>query len=219
MTLIADQPVRVGDFCRFDDKLGTVEDVGLRSTRIRTLDRTLLTIPNGDFSQTQIENFGKRDRIRLYCMVGLRYETTPDQLRHVITELRRLLVAHPRVTPEPARVRFVGFGAYSLDLEVFAYVATSDWNEFLAVREDVYLRMMDIVADSGTGFAFPSSTTYLSRDGGLDDERTRAAEQTVRQWREESKLPFPGLEPETVSELEDTLDYPPRGSVATEVQR
>jgi MscS family membrane protein len=218
VTLIADQPVRVGDFCRFGDKLGTVEDVGLRSTRVRTLDRTVLTIPNGDFSQTQIENFGKRDRIRLYCMIGLRYETTPDQLRHVITELRRLLVAHPSVTPEPARVRFVGFGAYSLDLEVFGYVATSDWSEFLAVREDIYLRMMDIVAESGTGFAFPSSTTYLSRDGGLDAERTRKAEQTVRQWREESKLPFPGLDSQTISELEDSLDYPPRGSVATETK-
>ena len=216
VTLVADQPVRVGDFCRFGDKVGTVEDIGLRSTRVRTLDRTLLTIPNGDFSQTQIENFGKRDRIRLFCMIGLRYETTPDQLRHVITGLRRLLVAHPRVTPEPARVRFVGFGAYSLDLEVFAYVATSEWSEFLAVREDIFLRMMDIIAESGTGFAFPSSTTYLSRDGGLDGERTQKAEETVRQWREESKLPFPGLGPEMISELEDTLDYPPRGAVVTD---
>jgi MscS family membrane protein len=217
VTLIADQPVRVGDFCRFGDKLGTVEDVGLRSTRVRTPDRTVLTIPNGDFSQTQIENFGERDRIRLFCMLGLRYETTPDQLRHVITGLRRLLVAHPKVTPDPARVRFVGFGAYSLDLEVFAYVATADWNEFLAVREDIFLRMMEIVAESGTGFAFPSNTTYLARDGGMDKERTREAEHVVRQWREESKLPFPGLGAETISELEDTLDYPPRGTVAIDV--
>jgi MscS family membrane protein len=216
VTLIADQPVRVGNFCRFGDKVGTVEDVGLRSTRVRTLDRTVISIPNAEFSQTQIENFGPRDRIRLFCMLGLRYETTPDQMRHVITGLRRLLIAHPKVTPEPARVRLVGFGAYSLDLEVFAYIATSDWNEFLAVREDIFLRMMEIIAESGTGFAFPSNTTYLSRDGGLDAERSRQAEEEVRAWRDGSKLPFPGLDSETVAGLEDTLDYPPLGSAVAE---
>ena len=214
VTLIADQPVRVGDFCRFGDKIGTVEDVGLRSTRVRTLDRTVVSVPNAEFSQIQIENFGPRDRVRLFCTIGLRYETTPDQLRHVLTGLRRLLISHPRVTPDPARVRFVGFGAYSLDLEVFAYVGTSDWSEFLSIREDIFLRMMDTISESGTGFAFPSTTTYLSRDDGLDEKRARDAERTVERWREESKLPFPSWSPEAIAEVEDSLDFPPRGSVA-----
>jgi MscS family membrane protein len=106
----------------------------------------------------------------------------------------------------------VGFGAYSLDLEVFAYIATSDWNEFLQIREDIFLRMMDVVEESGTGFAFPSQTTYLSRDRGLDDERARKAEEEVEGWREESKLPFPSFDDARIAELDDTLDYPPRGS-------
>ncbi len=212
VSVLIDQPVRPGDFCKFGDKTGTVEDIGVRSTRIRTLDRTVVSIPNAEFSTMQLENFALRDRIRLFTTLGLRYETTPDQLRHVIAGLRRLLLSHPKVLPEPLRVRFAGFGAYSLDIEMFAYVETQDINEFQGVREDIFLRVMQIVADSGTGFAFPSSTTYLARDGGLDAERTKAAEAQVKQWREAGKLMFPNYSPQEIQEMDDTLDWPPKGS-------
>ena len=212
VTLTADQPVRVGDFCRFGDKTGTVEEVGLRSTRVRTLDRTIITVPNAEFSQVQIENYAARDRIRLACTLALRYETTPDQLRLLLTELRKLLAAHPKVDADPVRVRFVAFGASSLDVEVFAYVRTQDFNEFLAVREDVFLRIMEIVKACGSGFAFPSQTLYLGRDGGPDAARARAAEQTVKKWREEGTLPFPDLPPDLIASIDDSLDYPPEGS-------
>jgi MscS family membrane protein len=183
LTLLVDQPVRVGDFCRFGDRLGTVEEVGLRSTRVRTLDRTLVTVPNGEFASLQLENYTRRDRIWLRATLGLRYETTPDQLRCVLEDLRRLLRLDARVDPDPARVRFVGFGAYSLDLEVFAYVRTADYGEFLAIQEDLYLAMMDVVAAAGTSFAFPSQTIYGASDPGLDAEKTRAAEARARQPR------------------------------------
>ena len=213
VSLIADQPVRVGDFCKFgDNKMGTVEEIGLRSTRVRTLDRTLVTIPNSEFSEVQLENFAARDRFRLMTMIGLRYETSPDQLRFTLAEIRKLLIAHPKVTESPARIRFVGFGAHSLDLELFAYVSAIDWNEFLQVREDIYLRIMDIVRDGGTGFAFPSQTLYLGRDGGLDAETTRRAEEEVRRWRETDELPFPDFDENTVAQLDNTADYPPRGA-------
>jgi MscS family membrane protein len=212
VTLIADRPVRVGDFCRFGDRVGTVEEIGLRSTRVRTLDRTVVSIPNAEFSGMQLENFALRDRIWLSAKIGLRYETTPDQLRWVLVELKKLLLAHPKVHPDPARVRFTGFGAYSLDLEIFAYIVTADINEFHAVREDLLLRIMDVVAASGTGFAFPSQTIYAAGDGGLDPARSRAAEAEVRRWREERKLYLPAVPPEVAAELDDTLDYPPVGS-------
>lgn len=212
VTLLADRPVRVGDFCRFGDKIGTVEEIGLRSTRIRTLDRTLVTVPNAEFSALQIENFAARDRIRLFTVLGLRYETTNEQLRYVLARLREMLLAHPKIDPDPARVRFVGFGAYSLDLEVFAYARTSDWNEFLQIREDVFLRVMDIVEEAGTGFAFPSSTTYVGRDEGLDEKAAREAEARVAAWREASELPFPEFSPERRAAVLDTLDWPPEGS-------
>ncbi|MCB1095788.1 MAG: mechanosensitive ion channel [Verrucomicrobiae bacterium] len=211
-TLYADCPLSVGDFCRYGDRIGTVEQIGLRSTRIRSPDRTVVSIPNSEFANLQLENFAKRDRMLFRTTLGLRYETTPDQLRFVLAELRRLLIAHPKVDPDPARIRFAGIGAYSLDVEAFAYVATSDWNEFLAIREDIYLRILDIVAECGTGFAFPSQTNYLARDHGTDPGLTKQAESTVARWREMGDLPFPHFPEDVIGELSNRLDYPPKGS-------
>jgi len=212
VTLFADRPVQVGDFCRYQGEVGTVEEIGLRSTRIRSLDRTVVSIPNAEFSNLKLENFAKRDRMRLFTMIGVRYETTPDQMRFLLARLREILLAHPRVTDDPARVRFVAFGAYSLDLEVFAYVNTADWNELLAIREDIYLLFMAAVSEAGTGFAFPSTTTYVGRDDGLDEEASRLAEARVKQWRETGELPFPAFSRERRSEVENTLVWPPPGS-------
>jgi MscS family membrane protein len=192
--------------------VGTVEEIGLRSTRVRTLDRTVVAIPNAEFSNLRLENFAPRDRMRLWTLIGVRYETTPDQLRYLLARLREILLAHPRVTEDPARVRFVGFGAYSLDMEIFAYVDTSDWNEFLGIREGIYLLFMDAVKEAGTGFAFPSSTTYLGRDDGLDPKEARQAEQRVAEWREKGRLPFPNFPDELRQEVENTLPWPPPGS-------
>jgi small-conductance mechanosensitive channel len=210
--LYADRPVSIGDFCRYGDRIGTVENIGLRSTRIRSLERTLVTVPNGEFANLQLENFTRRERMLLKTVLQLRYETTPDQLRYVLARLRELLLAHPRVTDTPARVRFIGFGAYSLDLEVFAYVNTPDFDEFLGIQEDIFLRMSDIVTESGTGFAFPAQVHYIAQDQGVDAARTRAAEDAVEQWRSESKLPFPEFPQGYRWELQNTLDYPPPGS-------
>jgi MscS family membrane protein len=213
MELVGDRPVAVGDFCRFGDQIGTVEDIGLRSVRIRTLDRTVVAVPNSQFASLQLENFAQRDRIRFYTVLGLRYETTAEQLRFVLVELKKLLVAHPKVHPDPARVRFVGFGAFSLDLEIYAYVETADWAEFLAIREDLLLRIMEIVESTGSGFAFPSQTLYLGKDDGLDETRSRAAEAQIREWRERHELPLPDPTPAVIRAADDTLTYPPEGSV------
>jgi MscS family membrane protein len=216
ISVIADQPVRVGDFCRFGDKVGIVEDIGLRSTRVRTLDRTVVTIPNAEFAQTQLENFAKRDRIWYHPSLGLRYETTPDQIRYILVEIRKLLYAHPRVEPDPARIRFAGFGAYSLDLDIFAYVRATDYGEYLEVAEDLNLRIMDIVERAGSGFAFPSQTLYVEQGEGLDAEKARAAQAEVETWREKRELMLPKFPREEIERLAATLDYPPRGSALHE---
>jgi MscS family membrane protein len=160
--LFADAPVRVGEFCRFGDKLGTVEAIGLRSVRVRGIDRTVITIPNADFSQLELVNFSRRDSILLQATLQLVYETTPDQLRLVLVRLRELLLEHPKISPEPARVRFIRYGESSLDVEIFAYVMTRDFNEFLAIQEELNLRIKDLVEDAGSGFAFPSQTLYVA---------------------------------------------------------
>lgn len=212
IAVIADQPVRVGDFCRFGDKLGVVEDIGLRSTRLRTLDRTVVSVPNAEFAQIQLENFAKRDQIWYHPRIGVRYETTPDQLRYILVEIRKMLYAHPRVDPDPARIRFAGFGAYSLDLDIFAYVQATDYGEYLEIAEDLNLRIMDIVERAGTGFAFPSQTLYVGKDDGLNGERARAAESEVEAWRKERRLFLPQFPPEEIERLAASLDYPPEGS-------
>jgi MscS family membrane protein len=206
------QPVRVGEFCAFGDKLGTVEEIGLYATRVRTLDRTVVTVPNAQFSTMQIENYARRDRFWYHPRISLRYETTPDQIRYVLVEIRKMLYAHPRVDADPARVRFVGFGASSLDVDIFAYVHGADYSEFLEVAEDLNLRIMDIVSAAGSSFAFPSQTTYIESGEGLDRERAREAEERVRAWRERNELLLPRFPAETIAALDDTLAYPPAGS-------
>jgi len=189
VALVTDQPVRVGDFCRFGDRAGTVETIGFRSTRVRTLERTVVTIPNAEFAGLQLENFGKRDQILFRTTLGLRYETTPDQIRHILVEVERMLSIHPKVAPDSLWVRFVGFGAYSLNLQIFAYIRTREYGEFLIAREEILLRLMDIVHTSGSDFAFPSQTMYLGGEVPLDAEKARAAEAQVQTWLESGKLP------------------------------
>jgi MscS family membrane protein len=123
-TLFADKPVRVGDFCHFGDEEGIVEEIGLRSTRIRKRNDVLVTVPNADFSQMQLENSARILQRVYHETLGLRYETTPDQLRYVLAKLREMLIGHPKVSPYRLHVRFRGFGAYSLDVEVYARTHT-----------------------------------------------------------------------------------------------
>ncbi|MGD2056683.1 MAG: mechanosensitive ion channel family protein [Gammaproteobacteria bacterium] len=219
LNLFADRPVRVGDFCRYGEdpspewqRNGIVESIGLRSTRIRGLDDTVTTIPNGDFSRMHLVNYSLRSRILLKTVLGLRYETTDDQLRFVLASLREMLLAHPRVIDEKPRVRFAGFGDFALQVEVRANLNTTDLNEYRAIREDLLLRMMKIVQEAGTGFAFPSRTVYHTRDPGLDAERQQAAEKEVRAWCAAQELPFPYFTAEYRKKIRDTLDYPPEGS-------
>ena len=212
LSLFADKPILTGDFCKYGDEIGTVEAIGIRSTRMRGIDRTLTTIPNGALSKMPVVNFTQRDRMLIHTIIGVRYETSPDQLRFLLAKMREMLLGHPRIDPDPARVRFIGFGSSSLDLEVFAYAVTRDWNEFLGIQEDVLLRVMDIVEQSGTAFAFPSQMLYFTRDQGLDGGKVQAAEAQVRQWRDESSLPFPNFSPEQKQLRRGLLVYPPPGS-------
>jgi MscS family membrane protein len=165
LVVIGDQPVRVGDFCRIGERQGTVERVGLWSTRIRTVERSVVSVPNAAFFTLQVDNLQQRDRILFTAILRLRYETTPAQLRAAIGGIRAVLTGHPKVDRNPARVRFTGFGSDALELEVFAYIVTTDVDEFAAIREELGLRIMDVVAEAGTAFAVPTRTVHLSGDG------------------------------------------------------
>ena len=213
MMVIGDSPIRVGNFCRVGTLMGTVEDIGLRSTRIRTLGRTMVSIPNAELASQSIENFALRDKLLFNPVLSVRYETTAEQLRYVLAEIRALLYRHERIETASARVRFVRCGQSGLDLEIFAYVSVADYDQFLAIQEDLLLRLMDIVEAAGTGLAFPSQTLYLAKDGGTDADKSARAVEAVREWRERGELPFPDVTPEQKAGLHGTVAYPPDESV------
>jgi MscS family membrane protein len=161
LSIGVDQPMREGDFVKVYDFVGTVEEIGLRSTRVRTLDRTLITIPNGELANQRIESFTARDRIRLACVLGLVYQTTAGQMRAVLTDLERVLREHPKIWPDAIVVRFRELASSSLDIEIMAWFQTADWSEFQAIRQDVLLQFMEVVERHGTGFAYPTQTLHL----------------------------------------------------------
>ncbi|MEM1169466.1 MAG: mechanosensitive ion channel domain-containing protein [Cyanobacteria bacterium P01_H01_bin.35] len=212
LILLTDRPVKVGEYCRFGDEEGTIVEIGLRSTRILSINGDLISIPNSQFSELKLANKSRRDRILLRQTIGLRYETTSDQLRFVLAKFREMILAHPKLLEQGARVRLIKYNDYSRDVEIFVYVDTGKLAEFLAIQEDVLLRVNDIVELSGTGFAFPSQTNYISQDSGLEPERSRAAEAEVKLWRSKGILPFPDLSTEQRDQFRDTLDFPPEGS-------
>jgi MscS family membrane protein len=184
LSIFADEPVRVGDLCRFGGTLGVVEEIGLRSTRIRTPDRTLVTIPNAEFSQLQLENLTIRDKYRFATSLALRSDTSPEQLRRILGALRKLLEAHPKVDADSARARFVKVGAYSFDVEVTAYFATEGPDEFADIVEEVNFEIVDAVRSAGSDFALPSQTTYTEPGKGLHPTKVRALQEPEEARRE-----------------------------------
>jgi len=164
ISIIADQAVHVGDTLKLGDVVGTVETVGLRSTRIRTPDRTLVIIPNGQIANMSVENLSARDRFWFHPLVGLRYETTPTQVREIVTGVRTLLMEQRSVDSTSVRVRLLRLGAFSLDVDIFAYVYAGDWNHFLEIQQELLLDIMEIAEQTGAKVALPSQTMYLATD-------------------------------------------------------
>ncbi|MGZ7032499.1 MAG: mechanosensitive ion channel family protein, partial [Thermoanaerobaculia bacterium] len=159
VTIVTDKPIHVGDYCQAGSTEGGVESIGLRSTRIRTLDRALVTIPNGQLAGMAIGNLTHRDKFLFRHNIRLRYETTADQLRQVLTNIRKMMWAHSKLEAGTIRIRLIRFADYSLDLEVFAYVLTHDTPAFLEIQEELLLAIMDIIEESGTSVALPFQTT------------------------------------------------------------
>ena len=210
--LYIDKPIRVGDYCEFGNMGGTVETIGIRSTQIRSLDRTLISMPNAQFADMQIVNWARCDKMIITHTIGLRYETEDDQLRFVLAKVREMFHSHPRIDKETIRVRFAGYGASSLDIDIRVYAMTREFNDFFAIKEDVLLRINDIVKRAGTSFAFPSQTIYMSTDEGLDAEMGEAAKKEVAAWRSARQLPFPRFSESELEHFSGKIDYPPRGS-------
>jgi MscS family membrane protein len=196
LILYADRPVRVGDVFRLGDRIGVVDEIGLRSTRIRTIERSIIAIPNSDMVRREIENLTLQDRIPLRTRLRLGLETTPDQVRRLLASLVGLIRQHPRLVQSKGGARLVGYGEYSVDVDVRAFAATTDYFEFLAIREDVLLRVMGLVEEAGTRLAVPVRLQLTAEDAGLDRERAHGAEPSPRPGLADGSPAAPARTPE-----------------------
>lgn len=156
--LLTDKALAVGDLCRVADRTGWIEDITLRSVRVRTLEQTLLSIPAGALAQANIENFSTRGKMPIQSTLRLQYGTTSEQLRKVIRSVQDVLDSHVQLEPGSARIRLVNLGAQALELELFAYVLTVDGPQFMKLREDILLQVTEIVESSGTAFVRPDQS-------------------------------------------------------------
>jgi MscS family membrane protein len=184
IAILSDRALQIGDACRIGDQTGTVEDIGLRSTKIRTQDRTLVSIPNGTLASAVLENYRWRDKILTRQIVRLPYDLTIDHLRYVLEQMRAVLDIHPKIEAKTWRVRLLRFADYAYEVEVYAYILERDYNEFLAAQEDVLVKVTEAVERAGTGFALPSSTQVLVDDKWPRSERAKAAEETMKKARD-----------------------------------
>ena len=192
VSLLMDKAVQVGDFCQIGDQLGTVEDIGLRSLKLRTLDQNLSVVPNGSLAQMQFQNMARRSKLLINQTFSLRIETQVEQLRFVLDRVQEMLDQHPTIEPGTCRVRVTSFVGAAFQLELFAYGQIGDWAQFTVIRQDVILKIAEIVEASGTRFAAPTQLAYLSRDAGLDAEKTNNAVSRATELRTNDIFRFPG---------------------------
>jgi MscS family membrane protein len=163
ITLYTQQPVRIGDFCRVGDTTGTIEEIGLRTTFIRTLANTLIAVPNSTLATLPIDNISAREKILYRPSLRLRYDTEPEKIRKVLEGIRELLSKHERVMKKGSRVRFNEIGDDALKIEVFAYLNTKVWQEYLELAEELNLLILDVVAREGTSLSLPASTLHIEQ--------------------------------------------------------
>ena len=162
-TIFFDQPFTVGDVVTVGSVTGTVEKVGFRSTRIRTFDKSLVTVPNKKMIDAELDNLGLRPVRRVKFNIGLTYETTAEQIKDIVKEIQEMVNLHEK-TNQDGKVRFQEFGASSLDIMVMYFVNSPRWEDLINVKEDVNYKIMEIVKKHKSNFAFPSSTVYLQKN-------------------------------------------------------
>ncbi len=192
VSLLMDKALHVGNFCKIGNQVGTVEDIGLRSIKLRTLDQSLLVVPNGSLAQMQFENFGPRRKCLINQHFTLRIETQVQQLRLVLDQVQMMLGQQPAIETGTSRIRVANFAGAAFELELWAYATTADWAAFTVIRQDVILKIAEIVEAAGTRFAAPTQLTYLSTDAGIALEKANDLVHHVTELRASDAFRYPG---------------------------
>ena len=162
IALLLDNSIRVGEWVKVAGVEGVVEGVGMRTTKIRSFQKSLYTVPNHLIANNPIENFSRRGVRRIKMSVGLTYDTNSRQLERIILEIRDMLQQHPRISQkETLLVNFNAFGDSALNIFIYAFSNTAKWDKYLSIREEVHMNIIKIVEENGSAFAFPSQSIYL----------------------------------------------------------
>lgn len=162
-TIFFDRPFTVGDVVKVGTVTGLVEKVGFRSTRIKTFDKSVVTVPNKKMIDAELDNLGLRPVRRVKFHIGLTYDTSTEQIKNIVSDIQEMINSHEK-TNEEGKVRFQEFGASSLDIMVLYYVNSPKWEDLIDVKEDVNYKIMDIVKKHNSDFAFPSTSVYLHQN-------------------------------------------------------
>jgi MscS family membrane protein len=184
ISILVDRAVLVGDACKIGDQRGIVEDIGLRSTKLRTEERTLVSIPNGTVATSVLENFRLRDKILFRQVLRLRYDLAPDHVRYVLDQLRQVLSRHSKVEEATARVRLLKLGENAIEVEIYGYILVREYREFLVVQEELILQAMDVLENSGAAVALPTQTTLVTRDAWIDPQKAAAVQKAMEKSRD-----------------------------------
>lgn len=163
-SLLADKSIRIGEWISVDGNEGIVEDIGMRTTKIRAFDKSLIIAPNQLVANSPVYNFSRRGVRRINISIGLTYSTTKAQIIKIVDEIRSMLEMHEEISKKDTLlVNFESFGASSLNIFIYTYATTADWKKYLQIRQDVHIKIMDIVENNGAAFAFPSTTLYVEK--------------------------------------------------------
>ena len=213
LTMYISRPISPGDFCKFGDTLGTVEEIGLRATRIRKLDRTVVHIPNSEFASKKLENFAETDRRHYQQRLRLRLDTTPDNIRQLLIALKELLLSHGKVLPDDRRVRFQDIEDDAFVICVNAYVSVRTILEYKAIEEDLNLHLIEILEQHSVKLATPQQHVSIERVLRENHDPADQAKSEIEALKKAKKLPLPNFSPEDIREMRNTIPYPPEGSV------
>jgi MscS family membrane protein len=164
LTIFSQASLRVGDFCRYGTEMGTVEDIGLRTTRLRTLTNTVVSVPNARIASEEVENLSYRTKMRYWPTLRLRHDTTEEQMRAIMDRITESLEQNEQVYEDPLRVRFTDFDDDAILIKVHSFIKTTDYTVFLGIAEEINFQIKEIVKSAGASFALPGRAIYMEGD-------------------------------------------------------
>jgi MscS family membrane protein len=204
LMIFVDRPFQIGDWVKIGDAEGIVEEVGFRSTRVRTFYNSLVTVPNAHFTEAAIDNMGLREYRRYSTVLNLTYDTTPQQMEAFVEGIRAIVLANPTTRKDYYEIHFSNFGAHSLDVMVYIFFKVASWTEELEQRHNVLMEILRLASNLGVEFAFPTQTLHvqaLHESGKVGQVKpphpADRLQQVVRSFGPGGELSRPQVEPLT----------------------